>query len=101
VFSDGHCPECGKGTDWRKTKCTKSPCHSNNTFVFQAVEDPSMFFTFCQKCGKFDVSKGMPDAVVRYVSNAPPAIGSKTKPTPEQIEAYKKQMAEAAKSVKS
>jgi hypothetical protein len=59
-----------------------------------------VYFTFCQKCGKFEVSEGLPDAIVRFVSNAPPSVGSKTKPTPEQIEAYKKQMAEAAKAVK-
>ncbi len=101
VFGDGHCPKCGVGVDWRKAACTKSPCTSKNAFVFKAVEDSNVYFTFCQKCGKFGVSEGLPDAIIRFVSNAPPSVGSKTKPTPEQIEVYKKQMAEAAKAVKS
>ena len=102
IFSDGRCPkpDCNNTADWRKAACTKSPCKSHNAFVFQANEDPNVFFTFCQKCGKYGVGNGLPDAIVKYVSNAPPAIGSKTKPTPEQIEAYKKQAAETAKAVK-
>jgi hypothetical protein len=101
VFSEGRCPKCDKGTDWRKTACTKDNCGSKNAFVFQSKEDPDVFFTFCQKCGKYDVSKGIPPKLSKYVPNTPPVIGSKTKPTPEEIAAYEKQMAEATKAVKS
>jgi len=101
IFSDGRCPECGNGADWRKAACTKSPCNSHNAFVFQANEDPDVFFVLCQKCNKFTVVDKLPELPTRFVSNIPPTIGSKTKPTPEQIEAYKKQMAEAAKASKS
>lgn len=80
VFSDGRCPECDKTADWRKTACTKEDCGSKNTFVFQAEEDPDVFFTFCQKCKKYGIGKGLPPKPVKYVSNFPPLLGSKTKP---------------------
>jgi len=89
IFSDGLCPECDKTADWRKTDCKKG-CKSRNAFVFQTEEDPNVFFVFCQKCNKFDVVDKLPELPARFVSNAPPAIGSKTKPTPEEIAEYKK-----------
>lgn len=89
VFSDGPCPECDKGVDWRKTTCTKTgpkgKCNSHNAFVFQTNEDPNVFFVFCKKCNKFSIEKGLPDPPAKFVSNVPPPIGSKTKPTPEEI----------------
>jgi hypothetical protein len=71
--------------DWRKTDCRKKDCESHNAFVFQTNEDPEAFFIFCRKCGKFDLVTGLPKLPVRFVSNVPPPIGSKTKPTPEEI----------------
>jgi hypothetical protein len=90
IFSDGLCPECDRTADWRKTDCKKDGCKSRNAFVFQTNEDPDVFFIFCQKCNKFDIVDKLPASPAKFVSNAPPIIGSKTKPTPEQIEAYKK-----------
>ena len=90
VFGDGHCPKCDSKADWRKTDCRKPGCKSHNAFVFVANEDSETFFIFCQKCNKFDVVDKLPELPVRFVSNVPPVIGSKTKPTPEEIAEYKK-----------
>ena len=80
IFSDGPCPECDKTADWRKTDCRKDGCKSHNSFVFQTEEDPDVFFIFCKKCNKFDIVKGLPKPPVKFVSNFPPPLGSKTKP---------------------
>jgi hypothetical protein len=80
AFSDGKCPKCDKSVDWRKATCLKAGCKSNNAFVFQTKEDPEVFFIFCKKCNKWGIVKGIPPLPVRYVSNVPPPIGSKTKP---------------------
>lgn len=86
VFGDGRCPKCNNGVDWRKTDCEKPGCKSRNAFVFQTKEDPDVFFVFCQKCGKFEVVSGLPKPPTKFVSNGPPPLGSKTKPTKEEID---------------
>jgi hypothetical protein len=80
VFNNGRCPSCDKTADWRTATCTKSACKSHNAFVFQTREDPDVFFIFCKKCNKFDLVRGLPKKPVKYTSNVPPPIGSKTKP---------------------
>lgn len=92
IFSEGRCPKtgCNNTADWRKAVCTKSICKSHNAFVFQAKEDPKVFFTFCQKCGKFGIGEGLPEIPSRYTPNVPPPIGSKTKPTQEEIDKHLK-----------
>ena len=85
AFSDGRCPKCGKSVDWRKATCQKVGCGSKNGFVFQTKENPNVFFVFCKKCNKWSIVEGIPPLPTSYVSNVPPPIGSKTKPTPEEI----------------
>ena len=94
VFSDGRCPnpKCDNTADWSKTVCTKEGCGSRNTFVFQAKEDPNVFFTFCQKCKKYDIGEGLPTLLTKFVSNVPPPIGSKTKPSQEEIDRVTKDL---------
>ena len=92
VFGDGHCPKCDSKADWRKTDCRKPGCKSHNAFVFGVNEDSEVFFIFCQKCNKFDLVTGLPELPVRFVSNTPPPLGSKTKPTKEEIDKVMKDL---------